>query len=84
MNFSPPTILYRIDPAENMRRRYYVGVQATLFEEWAVVCGWGRIGSDYARWRILPAENQQEAEAMAAQIVAKKVRRGYRSRIPNA
>lgn len=70
-------ILHRIDPDRNMRRWYAVGVQQTLFHRFAVVCGWGRLGTDYARWRIIPAASHGEAEQIAQAILEKKRKRGY-------
>jgi len=61
-----------------MDRWYAVLVQPTLFDEVAVICGWGRRGTDQARWRILPVENQQEADELAERIVSGKIQRGYR------
>ena len=72
-------ILYRIDPDQNMRRWYAVGVQPTLFNPCAVVCGWGRLGTDYARWKIFPAESPARAEEMARMILERKRSRGYKS-----
>ena len=70
--------LTRIDPAQNMARWYVVGVQPTLFDKISVVCGWGRIGTAYERWRVLPVGSQEQADEMATRIVEKKTRRGYR------
>ena len=70
-------ILYRTDPAQNMWRWYFVYVQATLFNEYAVICGWGRRGTDQARWRIFPVENQVQADELAQRIVDTKIKRGY-------
>ncbi|MBC8505986.1 MAG: WGR domain-containing protein [Chloroflexi bacterium] len=72
-------ILIRIDLAINMNRWYVVNVQATLFCKYAVVCGWGRRGTDYARWKIIPAESLDQAEEIARQIVTLKIKRGYES-----
>lgn len=41
--------LRRIDPTKNMARFYAVGVQLTLFGEWAVVKRWGRINTEGRR-----------------------------------
>jgi len=70
-------ILVRHDPAKNVNRWYAVGVQPTLFCPHAVLCGWGRRGTAYARWRILPTENRQQAEELAGEIVAEKRKKGY-------
>lgn len=69
--------LTHIDPTKNMARWYIVGVQPTLLDDCAVICGWGRIGTAYERWRILPAKSKQQAHNVADNIVKKKVGRGY-------
>ncbi len=71
-------VLIRYDPANNINRWYAVGVQPTLFCEHAVLCGWGRRGSDYARWRILPAKDYRLANEMAKSILVAKKKKGYR------
>ena len=73
-------ILVRHDPAKNVNRWYAVGVQPTLFCQHAVLCGWGRRGTAYARWRILPAESRKQAEELASEIVAEKRKKGYQDR----
>lgn len=70
-------VLIRQDPAENINRWYAVGIQPTLFCQHAVLCGWGRMGSAYARWRILPAADRTQAGEMADAIVAAKKKKGY-------
>ena len=72
-------VLIRHDPAHNVNRWYAVGIQPTLFCQHAVVCGWGRRGSAYARWRILPAENSAQAGEMAKAIQAAKTKKGYKA-----
>ncbi len=69
--------LIRVDLAINMNRWYAVNVQGTLFHEHAVVCGWGRRGTDYARWKIIPAGSLDQAEKIARKIVTSKIERGY-------
>jgi len=70
-------ILIRHNPAKNVNRWYAVGIQPTLFCQHAVLCGWGRRGSAYARWRILPAEDHTQACEMAKAILAAKMKKGY-------
>ena len=77
MNTTMMSMLTRIEPEKNMNRWYFVGIQPTLFEPWAVICAWGNRRTRYARMRSLPAESLEVAEEMADSIVAKKVRRGY-------
>ena len=67
---------YQIDPAQNMDR-WYLHVQATLFDKHAVIFGWGCRGTDQARWKIFPVETQVRGNEKARQIVATKIKRGY-------
>jgi predicted DNA-binding WGR domain protein len=69
--------LRRIDPEKNMARFYAVGIEPTLFGEWAVVRNWGRIG---ARGRSLETWFSEHAPALACadRFEAAKRRRGYR------
>lgn len=62
----------------NIQRWYCVEITSTLFEPRAVVCSWGRLGTTYQRRRIMPVETQAQAEALAAQIVTKKLKRQYK------
>ena len=77
MNTTMMSMLTRIEPENNMDRWYFVGIQPTLFEPWAVTCAWGNRRTRYARMRSLPAESLEAAEEIADAIVARKVRRGY-------
>ncbi|GIV67119.1 MAG: hypothetical protein KatS3mg047_1512 [Bellilinea sp.] len=70
--------LIRNEPDRNIHRWYVVGVQATLLEEWAVVCGWGSLRSGYERWRCIPCEDETHARQLAERIARRKIRRGYR------
>jgi predicted DNA-binding WGR domain protein len=70
-------VLIRYDPAKNINRWYAVGIQPTLFCQHAVLCGWGRRGSAFARWRILPAESRAQTGEMAEAIVEAKKKKGY-------
>lgn len=71
--------LIRVDLAINMNRWYAVNVQGTLFHEYAVVCGWGRRGTDYARWKIIPVECLEQAGEMVESIVEAKKKKGYKA-----
>ncbi len=71
-----PRVLQRVDPAKNMRRRYELSVQPTLFGPIALIRHWGRIGGGgQSKEDWLPSE--AEAAARAEQILAGKRRRGY-------
>ena len=71
------TLLVRIDPEKNANRWYCVVVQPTLLDGCAVICLWGSRRTGYQRGRVIPAVSEQEAQALAEQIVARKLRRGY-------
>ena len=71
-----PRVLQRVDPAKNMRRRYELSVQPTLFGPIALIRHWGRIGGGgQSKEDWLPSET--EAAARAEHILAGKRRRGY-------
>lgn len=67
-------VLQRIDPAKNMRRRYEVSLQPTLFGPVAVIRHWGR-GGGQSKEDWLATEG--EAAAMVTRILTEKRRRGY-------
>ena len=71
-------LLSRVDPAENLNRWYLVSVQATLFYPCAVVIAWGRRDNDFQQWRVIPVESRAQADKVAAKIVDRKIKRGYR------
>lgn len=70
-------LLVRVEPEMNMDRWYSVCVQPTLLDPVAVFCSWGNLRTNYLRTRFLPAESLEEASRLAADIVTRKVRRGY-------
>lgn len=72
-----PVLLHRIDPAHNMRRFYALAIERTLFDEFALVTRWGRIGSPRGQMRTLHFDTSEHAvQAMQRQMQA-KARRGY-------
>jgi len=78
MSSTTNTTLIRVDPVQHMDRRYTVAIQPTLLDPVAVVCVWGSRRSSYQRMRAVPADSISEAEALAAKLVVRKCRRGYR------
>jgi predicted DNA-binding WGR domain protein len=70
-------ILHHIDPRKCMYRWYSVYVQPTLFDRWSVVCAWGSLRSNFQQQRAVPCESEEAASRLAAQIVARKEKRGY-------
>jgi predicted DNA-binding WGR domain protein len=65
-----------IDPASNKRRFYALSVQRTLFDEWALVREWGRIGrGGRLRTDLYPSAGQ--ALDALRELARQKTRRGY-------
>ena len=73
-----PIRLERREPAHNRQRFYNIAVTPTLFDGWAVVREWGRIGQPGT-----VRETWFDTEAAAIQAGAtmrqRKERRGYRA-----
>jgi predicted DNA-binding WGR domain protein len=70
--------LERRDPTRNLARFYAVSIEPTLFNEWSVVCRWGRIGSHGGQRRIETFVSADAARSAAHTITTRKQRRGYR------
>lgn len=67
-----------IDPASNKRRFYALSIQRTLFDEWALVREWGRIGvSGRLRSDLYPSAGP--AIDALLDIAGQKARRGYKA-----
>ena len=73
-----PITLRRVVPETNTRRQYVVSVGRDLFGMPVVVCRWGRIGQA-GRMRTHVCASMDAAEALAADVVARRRRRGYTS-----
>jgi predicted DNA-binding WGR domain protein len=73
-----PIHLERREPASNRQRFYAIAVTRTLFDGWAVVREWGRIGQ---RGTVRETWFETEGEAWAAgkQWRERKEKRGYRA-----
>lgn len=70
-------VLERREPAINMKRFYVLAIEPTLFEEYALVREWGRIGtSGRRRLDLYPGESQ--AKCSLETWLARKKRKGYR------
>jgi predicted DNA-binding WGR domain protein len=66
----------RIEPEKNMYRFYAMSIQPTLFNEWAVVRNWGRIGTA-GRSRLDIHNGPGEAIDAIGEIKSAKIKRGY-------
>ena len=78
IGITSPIILQRVVPETNTRRQYTVLVGRDLFGAPVVVCRWGRIGQA-GRMRTHVCASIDAAEALAADVVARRRRRGYSS-----
>jgi predicted DNA-binding WGR domain protein len=67
-----------INPHKNMRRFYYLGFQATLIDESAVVRFWGRIGGQQRHLSPQPFASLEEAWPLLRSIIRARLRHGYR------
>jgi predicted DNA-binding WGR domain protein len=70
------TLLHRIDPARNEARFYFVIVGSSLFDSYAVMRVWGRIGG-HQRAMITPCRNAAEACTLAARLIRRRLKHGY-------
>ena len=70
-------VLARVDPGARMNRFYWVHIQPTLLDKIAVVCAWGSRDNPFQQMRAIPAKDLDEANKIAAEIVRKKIFRGY-------
>lgn len=68
--------LVRVDRSRNMYRFYSVSVEPTLFGDYAVARGWGRVGSR-GRLRIDLFAEQSQALQHFLDMVRQKRGRGY-------
>ena len=70
------TVLFRIDPTQNMRRFYSVSVQPNLFGGHSVMRNWERIGSG-GQMRIKFYDSIDRAVLERDRLLIAKARRGY-------
>ena len=72
------THLQRREPARNRQRFYMIAVTRTLFDGWAVVREWGRIGQS-GTVRETWFETEAAAIEAGVKVRQRKERRGYRA-----
>lgn len=68
--------LVKVNDSLNQKRFYSIHVTKTIFEDWAVIREWGRIGSP-GTVREEWFEDEPQALKKANSIVKHRVRRGY-------
>ncbi len=71
--------LTKIDAARNMARFYSLDLQPTLFDEWALVRQWGRIGQA-GQLRSTLYKKRDDAAAALERELRRRKRRGYVSK----
>jgi len=69
--------LQKIDHIENTWRWYILSVQQTLFEEWAVIREWGRLGNEGGQTLTTYFDTLPDALADCETLRARKAKRGY-------
>lgn len=70
--------LERREPARNRQRFYAITVTRTLFDGWALVREWGRIGQA-GTVREAWFETETDASEAGAKVRQRKEKRGYRA-----
>lgn len=70
------TVMFRIDPEQNMRRFYTLSVQPNLFGGHSLVRNWGRIGTQ-GQYRLELFENAKTALAARDRLMKLKQARAY-------
>ncbi|HAS85593.1 MAG TPA: polymerase [Candidatus Competibacteraceae bacterium] len=72
-----PLRLERREPAHNRLRFYNIAVTPTLFDGWALVREWGRIGQP-GTVREMWFETESAASEAGVRVRQRKEKRGYR------
>lgn len=75
--------LIKVDPGKHMYRWYSVGIQGTLVDDIAVICGWGSLKSPFQQWRTIPTGSQEEAERIVNRIMQTRLKKGYVKKLEN-
>ena len=73
-----PIRLERREPVYNRQRFYNIAVTRTLFDGWALVREWGRIGQP-GTVREMWFETESAAIEAGARVRQRKEKRGYRA-----
>lgn len=68
--------LQSIDPERNRFRAYVLSIEPDLFDDWALVVTWGRIGRR-ARTRIAASGDLEAVQRASAQLQHLRLRHGY-------
>lgn len=67
----------KTDPDRGERRWYVIAWGPTLFDTWAVVRAWGRLGTNWEQHRVEEFPTADLACERAQAQVQRRLRRGY-------
>ncbi len=78
-------LFVKVDLEQDVRRWYAVTWGPTLFgalrpgsgQAWAVVCAWGRLGTDWSQRQVHEFDDEEEATVEAEAQVRQRLKRGY-------
>jgi predicted DNA-binding WGR domain protein len=70
-------LFVKVEPEQDVYRWYAVTWGPTLFGTWAVVCAWGRIGTDWSQRQVREFDGEEGAVTEAEALILQRLRRGY-------
>ena len=70
-------LFVKVEPEQDVRRWCAVTWGPTLFGGWAVVCVWGRLGTDWSQRQVREFDDEEEAMAEAEDQIRQRLKRGY-------
>ncbi len=70
-------LFHKVEPEQDIRRWYTVTWGPTLFGTWAVVCAWGRLGTDWSQRQVREFDEEEEAACEAEAQIRQRLKRGY-------
>ena len=76
-DWNEAALLHRVNPEKDEARFYFVSIGPALFDPYAVIRVWGRIGG-FQRMLITPCQTPLEARKLATRLVQRRLKRGYR------
>jgi predicted DNA-binding WGR domain protein len=75
-----PIRLECIIPEQNRARFYVLYVTKTLWNTWALLRRWGRIGQEARGVRMDECSTEEEVLQRAAEVIELRMRHGYRAK----
>ena len=67
----------KVNPTKNERRWYVISWGPTLFDTWAVVRTWGRLGGNWSQCRVEEFATEHEVVAEVKVQIERRMKRGY-------